>query len=32
MGMSNDYQEAIQAGSTMIRLGQAIFGAREKKE
>jgi pyridoxal phosphate enzyme (YggS family) len=30
MGMSGDYLYAIQAGSTIIRLGQAIFGARRK--
>jgi PLP dependent protein len=28
MGMSDDYDAAIQAGSTIIRLGQALFGAR----
>ena len=28
MGMSNDYMLAIQAGSNMIRVGSAIFGAR----
>ena len=28
MGMSNDYLAAIAAGSTMIRLGTAIFGTR----
>ncbi|PSB00638.1 YggS family pyridoxal phosphate-dependent enzyme [Merismopedia glauca] len=28
MGMSGDYHLAIQAGSTMIRLGQVIFGER----
>jgi pyridoxal phosphate enzyme (YggS family) len=28
MGMSNDYQVAIQNGSTMIRLGSTIFGKR----
>lgn len=28
MGMSNDYQLAIQAGATMIRLGTIIFGKR----
>ena len=28
MGMSGDYQEAIACGSTMIRIGTAIFGAR----
>ncbi len=29
MGMSDDYQDAIQCGSTMIRVGTAIFGARD---
>lgn len=28
MGMSNDYQLAIEHGSTMIRLGSTIFGSR----
>ncbi len=28
MGMSGDFQDAIAAGSTMIRVGTAIFGAR----
>lgn len=28
MGMSNDYQMALQEGSTMIRIGSSIFGAR----
>lgn len=28
MGMSDDFQTAIHAGSTMIRIGQAIFGPR----
>ena len=28
MGMSGDYQSAIAAGSTMIRLGRTIFGER----
>ncbi|MDR3149826.1 MAG: YggS family pyridoxal phosphate-dependent enzyme [Oscillospiraceae bacterium] len=28
MGMSRDYKEAIECGSTLIRLGTAIFGAR----
>jgi PLP dependent protein len=28
MGMSGDYLLAIQAGATMIRLGQVIFGER----
>ena len=28
MGMSGDYQDAIACGTTMIRVGTAIFGAR----
>ena len=28
MGMSGDYPDAIRCGSTMIRVGTAIFGAR----
>ena len=28
MGMSEDYADAIACGSTMIRVGTAIFGAR----
>ena len=28
MGMSDDFADAIAAGSTMIRIGTAIFGAR----
>lgn len=28
MGMSDDFEDAIAAGSTMVRLGTAIFGAR----
>ena len=29
MGMSEDYPDAIRCGSTMIRVGTAIFGARD---
>jgi len=29
MGMSQDYQIAIEEGSTMIRIGTSIFGERE---
>jgi len=29
MGMSGDLEEAIANGSTMIRVGSAIFGQRE---
>lgn len=28
MGMSSDYQEAIKAGATCVRVGSAIFGSR----
>ena len=28
MGMSGDYADAIRAGATMVRVGTAIFGAR----
>ena len=30
IGMSSDYSAAIEAGSTCIRIGTAIFGQREK--
>lgn len=29
MGMSNDYEVAIQEGANMIRVGTALFGARD---
>jgi pyridoxal phosphate enzyme (YggS family) len=32
MGMSNDYQIAIEEGATMVRVGSAIFGARPTKD
>uniref|UniRef100_A0A060T953 Pyridoxal phosphate homeostasis protein n=1 Tax=Blastobotrys adeninivorans TaxID=409370 RepID=A0A060T953_BLAAD len=32
MGMSNDYAQAIKQGSTNVRVGSAIFGARKTKE
>jgi len=28
MGMSGDYEIAVEEGSTMIRLGTALFGRR----
>ena len=28
MGMSGDYEDAVHAGATMVRVGSAIFGAR----
>ena len=30
MGMSRDYELAIKEGSTIVRLGESIFGARNK--
>ena len=32
MGMSGDYAAAIQEGSTMVRIGTAIFGERDYSE
>jgi hypothetical protein len=29
MGMSNDYEIAIEEGATMVRVGTALFGARD---
>lgn len=29
MGMSNDYQIAVEEGSTLVRIGSSIFGARD---
>lgn len=31
MGMSNDFEVAIEEGATLIRIGTAIFGLRQKK-
>jgi len=31
MGMSADLKAAISQGSTIVRIGTAIFGAREKR-
>jgi len=28
MGMSNDYEVAVEEGATMVRLGTVLFGAR----
>ena len=28
MGMSSDYQVAVEEGSTMVRIGSSIFGER----
>ncbi len=30
MGMSGDLETAIEEGSTMVRVGTALFGARKK--
>jgi pyridoxal phosphate enzyme (YggS family) len=32
MGMSDDLEAAVAAGSTMVRVGRAIFGHRPRKE
>ncbi len=29
MGMTNDYEIAIEEGATMLRIGSAIFGQRD---
>jgi uncharacterized pyridoxal phosphate-containing UPF0001 family protein len=28
MGMSDDFEAAIEEGATLVRVGSAIFGAR----
>lgn len=30
MGMSNDFEVAIEEGATMVRIGSAIFGSRQR--
>jgi uncharacterized pyridoxal phosphate-containing UPF0001 family protein len=30
MGMSGDYEVAIEEGATIVRLGTALFGPRER--
>jgi PLP dependent protein len=32
IGMSGDWREGLQAGSTMLRIGEALFGSRPAKE
>ena len=32
MGMSDDFEAAVAEGATIVRVGSAIFGAREKIE
>jgi uncharacterized pyridoxal phosphate-containing UPF0001 family protein len=29
MGMTGDFEVAIEEGATLVRVGRAIFGARE---
>jgi uncharacterized pyridoxal phosphate-containing UPF0001 family protein len=29
MGMSNDFEIAIEEGATMVRIGTALFGPRQ---
>jgi hypothetical protein len=31
MGMSGDFEIAIEEGSTLVRIGTALFGAREAR-
>jgi pyridoxal phosphate enzyme (YggS family) len=31
MGMSNDFEVAIEEGATMVRIGTALFGPRERR-
>jgi hypothetical protein len=31
MGMSGDFEVAIEEGSTLVRIGTALFGAREAR-
>jgi uncharacterized pyridoxal phosphate-containing UPF0001 family protein len=31
MGMSNDFEIAIEEGATYVRVGTAIFGERKQK-
>jgi len=31
LGMSDDLEAAVAAGSTMVRIGRAVFGHRERK-
>jgi pyridoxal phosphate enzyme (YggS family) len=32
IGMSGDWSEALRAGSTMLRIGEALFGPRQAKQ
>jgi uncharacterized pyridoxal phosphate-containing UPF0001 family protein len=30
MGMSSDYEIAVEEGATLVRIGTTLFGARDK--
>jgi len=32
MGMTDDFEVAIEEGATMIRVGRALFGPRQQPE
>ena len=32
MGMSHDFEVAVEEGATMVRIGTAVFGERKKRE
>ncbi len=32
MGMSDDFEDALREGANMVRIGTAIFGARNARE
>lgn len=32
MGMSNDFEAAIEEGATMVRIGTAVFGSRDRRK
>ena len=32
MGMSGDFEVAIEEGATLVRIGTALFGSRHKEE
>ncbi len=32
MGMTNDFEVAIEEGATLVRVGTGLFGKRPKKE
>jgi hypothetical protein len=32
MGMSHDFEVAVEEGATLVRVGTAIFGSRQKRQ